>query len=278
MTTLRQASTSHPAIVHDDAAKLALIRDVGFSRYFRANRWRDYNRQFFDGLAEKYDATNDLHSFGTKRRFDRVAVGRLPVRPASRILDLCTGTGDIAILLAERHPESRVIAVDASPRMLEVARRKAARHLDRIEFREGDALALDFPDGHFDGAVISFGLRNLESLEGGLRELRRVVRPGGFVSSIDQGKPRHALFRLAYELHFKRIAPVLGKLVFHIGEFNSFRYLPESNRYFPDQGRLVRIFESLGFRDVENHDYWFGAVAQQIARVADPAGPAGADA
>ncbi|MFM7261261.1 MAG: ubiquinone/menaquinone biosynthesis methyltransferase [bacterium] len=261
--------TSSEHAAHDDQAKLALIRDVGFSRYFSATRWRDYNRQFFDGLAEKYDATNDLHSFGTKRRFDRLAVDRLPVQPGARILDLCTGTADIAILLAEKHPDVRIVAVDASTRMLEVARRKAARHLDRIEFREGDALALDFPDGHFDGAIISFGLRNLESLEGGLRELHRVVRPGGFVSNIDQGKPRNALFRLAYEIHFKRIAPVLGKLVFHVGEFNSFRYLPESNRYFPNQDALVKILEGIGYRDVINHDYWFGAVAQQIATVAD---------
>jgi demethylmenaquinone methyltransferase/2-methoxy-6-polyprenyl-1,4-benzoquinol methylase len=253
--------------LHDDEAKLALIRDVGFARYFRASRWRDYNRQFFDGLAEKYDATNELHSFGTKRRFDRLAVDRMPVPRNAHILDLCTGTADIAILLANKHPDVRITAVDASPRMLEVARRKAAHLLDRIEFVEGDALALDFPDGHFDGAVISFGLRNLESLEGGLREMHRVVRHGGFVSNIDQGKPRNALFRLGYEIHFKRIAPVLGKLVFHRGEFNSFRYLPESNKYFPDQSSLVRIFAENGYRDVVNHDYWCGAVAQQIAFV-----------
>lgn len=253
--------------LHDDQAKLALIRDVGFARYFRATRWRDYNRQFFDGLAEKYDATNELHSFGTKHRFDRLAVDRLPIPPGAHILDLCTGTADIAILIADKHPDVRITAVDASPKMLEVARRKAARHLDRIDFREGDALALDFADGHFDGAIISFGLRNLESLEGGLREMRRVVRPGGFVSNIDQGKPRNALFRIAYEVHFKRLAPVVGKLVFHRGEFNSFRYLPESNRYFPDQDRLVRIFEENGFGQVVNHDYWCGAVAQQVAVV-----------
>lgn len=252
---------------HDDQAKLALIRDVGFSRYFRADRWRDYNRQFFDGLAEKYDATNELHSFGTKRRFDRLAVDRLPIRTGAHILDLCTGTADIAILIARKHPDARITAVDASPKMLEVARRKAAGFLDRIDFREGDALALDFPDGHFDGAVISFGLRNLESLEGGLREMRRVVKPGGFVSNIDQGKPRNALFRVAYEVHFKRLAPVIGKLVFHRGEFNSFRYLPESNRYFPDQDSLVRIFGENGYEQVANHDYWCGAVAQQVAVV-----------
>jgi ubiquinone/menaquinone biosynthesis methyltransferase len=184
-------------LLHDDHAKLALIRDVGFARYFSASRRRDCNRQFFDGLAEKYDATNVLHSFGTKSRFDRLAIERLPIRSGARILDLCTGTADIAILIAERYPDARITAIDASPRMLEVARRKAARHLDRIELVEGDALALGVPDAYFDGAVISFGLRNLESLQGGLRELRRVVKPGGFVSSIDQGKPRSALFRIA---------------------------------------------------------------------------------
>lgn len=252
---------------HDDRAKLALIRDVGFSRHFRADRWRDYNRQFFDGLAVKYDAANVLHSFGTKRSFDRKAVARMPVQPGSTVLDLCTGTADIAILLAERHPDLRVIGLDASPRMLDVARRKAAHLRDRIDFVEGDALALPWPDGHFDGVVISFGLRNLESLEAGLREMRRVTRPGGFVCNIDQGKPTNPLFRLGYEIHFKRIAPILGKLVFHMGEFNSFRYLPESNRYFPDQRALCSIFRDLGFVDVVNHDYWCGAVAQQVARV-----------
>jgi demethylmenaquinone methyltransferase/2-methoxy-6-polyprenyl-1,4-benzoquinol methylase len=254
---------------HDDRAKMALIEDVGFSRYFRANRWRDYNRQFFDGLAEKYDAANVLHSLGTKSSFDRKAVERMPVKPGSTVLDLCTGTADIAILLAARYEDLKVIGLDASPRMLEVARRKAAHLRERVEFAEGDALALPWADGSFDGAVISFGLRNLESLEAGLREMRRVVRPGGFVCNIDQGKPTNALFRLGYEIHFKRIAPILGKLVFHRGEFNSFRYLPESNRYFPDQRTLCGILRDLGFVDVVNHDYWCGAVAQQVARVPD---------
>jgi demethylmenaquinone methyltransferase/2-methoxy-6-polyprenyl-1,4-benzoquinol methylase len=260
--------------LHDNAAKLRLIDEAGFARHFRASTWREYNRQFFDGLAEKYDATNELHSLGTKSRFDRKAVACLPIPPGARLLDLCTGTGDIAILLARSHPDARIVAVDASPRMLEVARRKAADVQERIHFEEGDALALNHPDGSFDGAVISFGLRNLDCLEDGLRELQRVVKPGGFVCNIDQGKPRNALFNLVYDVHFKRIAPVLGKVIFHRGEFNSFRYLPESNRYFPDQATLVRIFEDLGYRDVRNHDYWCGAVAQQVAVVAAPRGGA----
>jgi demethylmenaquinone methyltransferase/2-methoxy-6-polyprenyl-1,4-benzoquinol methylase len=252
------------ATMHDNDAKLRLIREVGFDRHFKAGSWADYNRQFFDGLAEKYDATNVMHSFGTKRRIDRVAVSRLPLRPGDHVLDLCTGSGDIAILLARAG--ARVTAVDASGEMLRVARRKAAGLLDRIDFVEGDALALEFADEAFDGAVISFGLRNLSSLEGGLAEMRRVVRTDGFVSNIDQGKPRNRMFNALYEVQFKRIAPILGKLVFHRGEFNSFRYLPESNKYFPDQAALASIFQSLGFTDVVTHEYWFGAIAQQVAR------------
>lgn len=254
---------------HDNAAKHRLIRDTGFDRYFEANDWAGYNLQFFDNLAEKYDATNVLHSLGTKSRFDRKAVQRMPITPGSHLLDVCTGSGDIAILMASIHRDVRVTGVDASSRMLEVARRKARDLLDRITFQPGDALALDFPDNSFDGAVISFGLRNLASLESGLRELRRVVKPGGFVSNIDQGKPRGLLFRAIYEMQFKRVAPIIGKLVFHRGEYNSFRYLPESNKYFPDQHTLAGIFRDIGFDDVCVHEYWLGAVAQHVARVPD---------
>lgn len=250
---------------HDDLAKLRLIHDVGFDRHFKAATWAEYNRQFFDGLARKYDATNVMHSFGTKRAIDRAAVRRLPITPGMRILDLCTGSGDIAIELARLHPDVRIVGVDASREMLAVAAKKAGPLLERIEFVEGDALALDAPDNSFDGAIISFGLRNLSSLEAGLREMTRVVRPGGFLSNIDQGQPRGALFTLAYEIHFRRIAPILGKLLFHRGEFNSFRYLPESNKYFPSQVTLCAMLEELGLEQVTNHDSWCGAVAQQIA-------------
>lgn len=259
---------------HDDTAKWKLIRDVGFDKHFRASTWAEYNRQFFDGLAEKYDATNVMHSFGTKASIDRAAVRRLPIKPGSVVLDLCCGSGDIAIEIARTNATVRVVGVDASPAMLKVAARKAGVLLDRIELREGDALALPFENGHFDGAVISFGLRNLTNLRAGLAEMHRVVKPGGFISNIDQGRPRGRFFTMLYELHFKRIAPLLGKAVFHRGEFNSFRYLPESNKYFPPQDVLCELIAEIGLTDIRNYDYWRGAVAQQVATVAKAGTPA----
>lgn len=260
-------------ITHDNDAKLKLIKDTGFDRHFEAKTWPEYNKQFFEGLAEKYDATNELHSLGTKSKFDRKAVARMPVQSGDHLLDLCTGSGDIAIELAKQYKDLKITGIDASPNMLTVARRKSEMFGDRISYKVGDALALDYPDDHFNCAVISFGLRNLNSLEAGLTELKRVVKPGGFVCNIDQGKPKSALFNMIYNIQFKHIAPVLGKIVFHRGEYNSFKYLPESNKYFPDQQTLCKIFDDLGYQKVTNFNYWFGAVAQQIAIVPEMENP-----
>jgi demethylmenaquinone methyltransferase / 2-methoxy-6-polyprenyl-1,4-benzoquinol methylase len=251
---------------YDPKNKLRLIKDVEFSTHFKAETWEDYNRQFFNQLAKKYDATNVLHSFGTKHRMDRAAVARLPIKQGSKILDLCTGSGDIALAIATQFPDSKVVGVDYSENMLELAAKKTAG-LKSVSYQQGDVTRLPFPDGAFDGAIISFGLRNLADLRVGLREFRRVIRPGGFFCNIDQGKPQNALFRLAYKVYFYHIAPLIGKLVFHRGEFNSFRYLPESNKYFPDQREMEALFIEAGFKNVKTYGFWMGAVAQQIAEV-----------
>jgi len=262
-------STSVPvAPDYDPQAKQNLIREVGFDRHFKAGSWADYNRQFFDGLAEKYDATCVVHSLGTKARMDRDFVDQLSLQAPKRILDVACGSGDISILLARRFPEAEVIGLDAAPRMLAVAGRKAAG-IGNLLFMQGDALALPFSDACFDAVTISYGLRNLTDLRAGLAEFRRVTRPGGVVSSVDQGKPHNALFNLIYRIQFQMLGPVLGKLLFHRGEFNSFRYLPKSNQYFPDQRMLVGMFQAAGFTDVALHEHWWGAVAQQTGRVRD---------
>lgn len=253
-------------MAYDPNSKMQLIRDVRFDAYFKADSWADYNRQFFNQLAKKYDATNVLHSFGTKHRMDRKAVARLPIHEGAKLLDLCTGSGDITYALAKEHPTASIIGVDYSENMLVLAAQKTAA-FPAVTYQQADVTRLPFEDATFDGAIISFGLRNLTDIRVGLKEFRRVIKPGGFFCNIDQGKPSNFLFKLAYQTYFYHIAPVLGKVVFHRGEFNSFRYLPESNRYFPDQAEMEKIFNEVGFKNVRTYAFWMGAVAQQIAEV-----------
>lgn len=252
---------------HDNTSKNKLIKKVKFDKYFKADSWGEYNKQFFDNLAIKYDAANKLHAFGTKTKMDLQAIDNIPISKNAKILDVCTGTGDIALGIAEKFPDAEITGFDASEKMMEVGKQKAEALGVNISFQQGDATKLPFEDNSFDVAIISFGLRNLPTLEDGLKEMQRVVKPGGYVSNIDQGKPTNIPFHLLYKLYFCSIAPLIGKLVFHRGEFNSFKYLPESNKHFPNQKQLVRIFEELGFSSVKNYNFWIGAVAQQIAQV-----------
>ena len=252
--------------IHDNKSKLQLLEDVGFVKYFTGNSWSEYNRKFFDNLAKKYDATNALHSFGTKSIIDKKAIEKIPFPINASVLDLCTGSGDICIRIAKKHPDFKIIALDASEKMLEIAKQKA-KGCNNIDFVKGDALSLPYEDNSFDVLIISFGLRNLENIQAGLKEMQRVVKPGGYVVNIDQGKPENPVFKALYQAYFYGIAPLIGKLIFHIGEFNSFKYLPESNKYFPSQQELVKIFEEVGFKDINNYNYLLGAISQQIARV-----------
>jgi len=248
-----------------DENKKKLIKKTGLDKYYKASSWADYNKQMFDKLAPKYDAGNVLHSFGTKWMYDRKAMENIPFPPQPIILDLCTGSGDIAIYLAEKYPDSKVVALDVSKEMIKRAQKKAT-HLKNIEFVEGDALALPFKNETFDVVIISYGLRNLTNIEKGIKEMVRVTKRNGFVSSIDQGKPHNLLFKFIYKVYFYNIAPLIGKIIFHMGEYNTFRYLPESNKYFPHPKDLVLLFSKHELKNVQNFDFFVGAIAQQVGQ------------
>lgn len=251
---------------YDMKKKFELLDTVGFKEHFKADSWEDFNRQFFDGLAPKYDRLNEVLSLGQHRRHKRHAVQSACIKPGDRVLDLCTGSGDLAIYIARKYPSVQVIAVDASAGMLEIARKRAAG-LSRIEFRQGDALRLDFPDDYFDVTMIGFGLRNLLDLKAGLKEMQRVTKTGGRVVNLDLGTPKGKFLQAVHEIYFRRFIPFLGRTFFHRNEFNSFKYLPESGRYFPPQDILVEIFKETGYRQVKNRNFMLGAVAEQVAIV-----------
>ena len=196
-------------------------------------------RGLFDRIAPVYDAMNRVMTAGLDRAWRRLTVEAV-VQPGDRVLDACCGTGDLA-LAAEREG-GIVTGLDFSPRMLERARRKS----DTVTWVEGDLLALPFEDGTFDSATVGFGVRNVDDLEAGLRELRRVLRPGGRLAILEITTPRGAL-RPFFSLWFDRIVPLLGKV---LPGGKAYTYLPASVRRFPEAEDLLALLERSGFERV----------------------------
>ena len=210
----------------------------------------DAVRTMFDRIAPVYDAMNRAMTAGLDRRW-RAETARAVVSPGDRVLDSCCGTGDLA--LADLRAGGRVTGLDFSERMLERARSKSAE----IEWVEGDALAFPFADASFDAATVGFGVRNLEDLENGLRELRRVLRPGGRLGILEITTPR-GLMRPFYRLWFDGLVPLAGKL---LPGGSAYTYLPASVRRFPEAKELAELMESTGFEQVRYRRFAGGIVA-----------------
>jgi demethylmenaquinone methyltransferase/2-methoxy-6-polyprenyl-1,4-benzoquinol methylase len=208
----------------------------------------------FDRIAPVYDAMNRVMTAGLDRRWRRVTVAET-VRTGDRVLDACCGTGDLAIE-AHRHGAS-VVGLDFAERMLERARAKAPD----IEFVHGDMLALPFGDASFDATTVGFGVRNVEDLEAGLRELRRVLRTGGRLGILEITTPR-GLLAPFYRVWFDRIVPLLGKV---LPGGSAYTYLPASVRRFPDVDALALLLEHNGFGAVRYRTFAGGIVALHVA-------------
>lgn len=221
-------------------------------------------QNLFDSIANKYDFLNNLISLGTHKFIKLRAVKKVPLENGAKVLDLCTGTGDIAILFSNLYKKQvRVVGVDFSENMLEIARKRAGSH-ENIEFLKADALHLPFEDNSFDAVFISFGLRNLNDLNQGIAEMKRVIKPGAYISNLDTGKPK-GLIEKAFGLYFFNIVPCIGKI---FGKnFSAYKYLPESTKDFPAQELLVESFKQAGFSEVCNYNYLFGSMAQQVAKL-----------
>jgi demethylmenaquinone methyltransferase/2-methoxy-6-polyprenyl-1,4-benzoquinol methylase len=193
----------------------------------------------FDRIAPVYDVMNRVMTVGLDVRWRRLAAESV-VRRGDRVLDAACGTGDLAI--ADRKAGAgKVTGLDFSEAMLARARKKAP-----LEWVQGDMLALPFADATFDAATVGFGLRNVADLELGLRELRRVLRPGGRLAILEITQPRGAL-RPFFSLWFDRVVPLLGKV---LPGGSAYSYLPASVKRFPDAETLARLLRDCGFGDV----------------------------
>jgi len=203
-------------------------------------------RGMFDRIAGVYDVMNTAMTAGMHHRWRERAADMAELQPGGSALDVCCGTGDLALELARRvGPEGTVVGCDFAERMLDAARAKAAwRGVAGVRFEWADALELPYGDGSFDAATAGFGARNLADLDRGLSELRRVVRPGGRLVILEITQPNRPPLSAFFSLWFDRIVPLLGTLA---SDRSAYTYLPESVKRFPSPRGLAERMAAAGF-------------------------------
>ena len=211
----------------------------------------------FDGIAPRYDLLNRLMSFGLDRGWRRKTVRALALQPGARVLDLATGTADVAMAIARSCPGCRVVGVDPSLGMLEVGRRKIADAglAEQVSLQAGDAQALDFEDGSFDGVCIAFGIRNVPDRARALAEMARVTRPGGRVAILELSEPRRGLLAPLARFHIRKLVPRLGALLSGSREYH---YLQSSIAAFPPPEEFADLMRAAGLDVLAVTPFSFG--------------------
>jgi len=201
----------------------------------------------FDRIAFRYDFLNRFLSGGIDIYWRRRAIRELSALQPKYILDVATGTADMAIFMTRYLSPEKITGIDISTGMLEIGRQKIARHqLDgKIELQEGDSENIQAPDNTFDAITVAFGVRNFENLEKGLREMLRVLKPGGRLVILEFSHPRTAGVRQLYNLYLNIVAPRIGKIFSHSGE--AYQYLNDSVKAFPEGQALVQILDKNGY-------------------------------
>ena len=226
-------------------------------RRFRSDK--QYVRSLFDSIACRYDLLNHFLSGGIDLYWRRRAIGLLRDLEPKTILDVATGTGDFAIAAQRLQPE-RITGIDISEEMLALGRTKVSRRglAQLIELRTGDAEHIECDTHSIDAAIVAFGVRNFEILEKGLSEMSRVIRPGGRIVVLEFSQPAHFPFRQVYFFYFKRILPLVGRLISRNDQ--AYRYLPETVMNFPEGSAFLGILRAVGFSNTQQHRLTFGIV------------------
>lgn len=221
----------------------------------------------FENIANHYDRMNSVLSFFQHKRWRKFAMEQMAVKQNDSVIDVCCGTGDWTLALARASRTGKVIGLDFSPKMLAVGQQKISKeyrnHDQPIELIKGNAMELPYPDNTFDHATIGFALRNVPDLVQVLKEMQRVVKPGGQVVSLELSKPTQPMFRKVYYVYFQRILPLFGKLF--AGKYQEYSWLPQSLLAFPGYEELKEIMlNEVGFAEVKVFPLTGGITALHI--------------
>jgi demethylmenaquinone methyltransferase / 2-methoxy-6-polyprenyl-1,4-benzoquinol methylase len=221
--------------------------------------------RMFDAIAPRYDLLNHVLSAGLDRRWRLRAVDELRLVSRARVLDLCTGTGDLAVTAVRTHADASVVGIDFAGQMLSLAREKlAAQGLNAsIRLVRGDGTRIPLADASCDAATIGFGIRNVVDPAQALREIARVLRPGGRLAILEFGQPRVPGIRTLYSWYFRYVLPLIGRMVSR--HSSAYSYLPASVGTFPPPAEFARIISATGFSQVRAVPLTFGIVYLYVA-------------
>ncbi|MBO4593674.1 MAG: bifunctional demethylmenaquinone methyltransferase/2-methoxy-6-polyprenyl-1,4-benzoquinol methylase UbiE [Bacteroidaceae bacterium] len=222
--------------------------------------------QMFDGIAHSYDRLNHMLSLGIDRRWRRKTIKALLPYAHNEILDIATGTGDFALLAARLLKPQRIVGADISEGMMQIARQKTLKAglSDIISFKHEDCMALSFADGSFDAVTVAYGVRNYADLDRGLKEMLRVLRPGGHVAILELATPKSTPMKQLFWLYSHAVMPLVGKIVSK--DKRAYAYLPQTMEAFP-QGEIMKtIMERAGFSQVSFKRFTGGLSTMYIGK------------
>ncbi|MCM1518894.1 MAG: bifunctional demethylmenaquinone methyltransferase/2-methoxy-6-polyprenyl-1,4-benzoquinol methylase UbiE [Pseudoflavonifractor sp.] len=223
-------------------------------------------REMFDSIAPAYDFMNRAMTFGLDKMWRRRAVSMIRRSGATQILDVATGTGDLAITLARAIPSCAVTGIDLSEGMVTIGRRKVADAAlsDRVRLMTGDCLSLPFDDNTFDCITVAYGVRNFERLLDGYREMYRVLRPGGILCVIELSTPTSPIILPLYRLYTRHVIPAVGRMVSK--DVRAYSYLPESIAAVPQGERMLALMAEAGFTHCSHRPLTFGVCTIYTAK------------
>lgn len=228
-------------------------------------------QKMFSGIAHRYDRANAVLSFGIHNLWRKKAISCLKPMKNVEILDLCTGTGDLAFEFARQYPDAkRIVATDFVEEMLNIAREKKRKGgFGRIDFRAADATNIPFPDASFNIASVAFGIRNVDSTPRCLEEMRRILKPGGQALILEFGQPYIPVFKQVFDFYSKWIMPHIGGFI--TGDKAAYEYLPETSKNYPCRAEFVELMRKAGFSSAFCRPLFGGIAYYYIGNTEDKA-------